>query len=376
MATHEFRQIELPLDSPAPIRSYRDNRPEIAFSQGYAMNRFTHIRIAARTRALTLAIFGAALTFGAAASADPAYPSRPVTIINPLAAGGGADNFLRALAREMQSLWGQPVLVESRPGAGGLIAGEFVARAKPDGYVIGDLQSTQLMPEVFEALRKANYTYSDLRVAVRVFYLPSAFVSRAGVPWKDMTGFVGHVRANPNQVTFGQTTGEGHPLHLLARAMFDRNAMKVVEVPFKGAGDAVLAILGGHVDTGYPLSISSVQAHSRAGKMSILAIDSLVRNPALPEIPTLTELGFDPQMAPNYHVFAVPKSTPDGIVQRIHDAVRHALGTEAIRDYARRQVVELYYGSARQAEEEVALNRRQIIPPLEQMLRESSNRKR
>ena len=87
-------------------------------------------------------------------------------------------------------------------------------------------------------------------------------------------------------------------------------------------------------------------------------------------------VGFDPQMAPNYHVFAVPKSTPDGIVQRIHDAVRHALGTEAIRDYARRQVVELYYGSARQAEEEVALNRRQIIPPLEQMLRESSNRKR
>ena len=340
------------------------------------MHRSIFIRVAARVRALTLAICAAALPLSSGVSAETAYPSRPVTIINPLAAGGGADNFLRALAREMQNLWGQPVLVESRPGAGGLIAGEFVARAKPDGYVIGDLQSTHVMPEVFEALRKANYTSADLRLAVRVFYLPSAFVSRAGVPWKDMSQFVAYVRTNPDQVTFGQTTGEGHPLHLLARAMFDRNAMKVVEVPFKGAGDAVLAILGGHVDTGYPLSISSVQAHSRSGKLSILAVDSLARNPALPEVPTLTELGFDPKMAPNYHVFAVPKGTPDGVVQKIHDAVRHALGTEAIRDYARRQVVELYYGSARQAEEEVALNRRQIIPPLEQMLRENSNRKR
>jgi len=308
------------------------------------------------------------------AGADPGYPTRPVTIVNPRAAGGGADNFLRVLAREMQTLMGQAVLVESRPGAGGLIAGDYVARAKPDGHVIGDLQSTHLFPEVFEALRRPPYASSDLRLVVRVFYLPSAFVSKAGAPWTDMQGFMRFAQGHPGKVSFGQTVGEGHPLHLLARAVFTRNQIDVVEVPFKGAGDALVAVLGGHVDTGYPLSISSVQAHRQTGRLSVMAIDSLQRNAALPDVPTLRELGFDPDMAPNYHVFAVPRATPDSVVKRLHDVVREALQTPAVLEYAKKNVVELYYGSPQQAEQEVELNRRQIVPALQQMLRDSQGR--
>ncbi len=313
------------------------------------------------------AMVGAALLFLWAGVPAQTWPARPITLINPLSTGGGADAFLRALAKEMQPLLGQAVMVESRTGAGGLIAGEYVARARPDGYVIGDLQSTQLMPEVFAAIRKPAYSSDDLRVVVRVFYLPSAMVTRAGLPFRDMTGFVRHVQQHPDTVSFADTVGEGHPLHLLGRAIFKAHSMRLTEVPYKGAGDALVALLGGHVDVGYPLSIASVQAHAQAGKLQILAIDSLERVPSLPDIPTLKELGFN-AMAPNYHVFAVPRATPEAVVTRLHDAVKAALDTPAMREFARRSVSTIYYGSEADALAEIAQNRRDILPLLEDVL--------
>lgn len=320
---------------------------------------------------LQAAALGLWLSVAVPPAAGQAYPTRPVTIVNPLSSGGGADAFLRALAREMQPLMGQPVLVESRPGAGGLIAGEHIARSRPDGYTIGDLQSTQVIPEVFAAFRKPPYGTEDLRFVVRVFYLPSALVSRAGAPWKSMKEFVRYVQDNPDKVSFAQTAGEGHPLHLLARSIFRKNSMRAVEVPFKGAGDAITALLGGHVDAGYPLSIAGVQGHVQAGKMSILAVDSAQRMALLPEVPTLKELGFDPDLAPNYHVFTVPRGTPEPVVKRIHDTVKAALETAAIREFARKNVVELYYGSERDAVEEIERNRKEIAPLVEDLLKGS-----
>jgi tripartite-type tricarboxylate transporter receptor subunit TctC len=295
------------------------------------------------------------------------YPNRPVTIVNPLSAGGGADTFLRALAKEMQPFLGQPVLVENRPGGNGMIAGEYIARAKPDGYVIGDLQSPQVAPDVFAPLRKPPYSAEDIRIVVRVFYLPSAMVSKSTAPWKVMQDFVKFAQNNPNKVSFAETAGEGHPLHLLGRSIFSKNQMQLNEIPYKGAGDAINALLGGHVDVGYPLSVSSVQGHVQNQKLLILAVDSAQRLPSLPDVPTLKELGFDPDMAPNYHVFAVPKGTPEDVVKKIHDAVKSALETTAMKEFARKSLSTIYYGSEKTAVEEIAQNRRQITPLLEEL---------
>jgi len=298
-----------------------------------------------------------------------AYPSRPVTIVNPLASGGGADFFLRALALEMQLLMGQPVLVESRPGAGGLIAGEFVARGKPDGYRIGDFRVAQANPEIFTALRKPTYSIDELKFVVRIFYLPSALISKVQAPWRNMREFVKFVQDNPGKITFARTSGEGDPLHLLTLAMFKKNRMRAVEVPFKGAGDAIVALLGGHVDAGFPFSIAGVQGHVDAGKLAVFAVDSPQRIALFPDIPTLKELGFDPEMAPNYHLFAVAKGTSDPVVRKIHDTVKAAMETTAIREFARKNVIELYYGAEKDMLEELERNRKEIMPLIDELLK-------
>ena len=316
----------------------------------------------------TICVLG--MAFATPAVIAQSFPNRPVTIVNPLSAGGGADAFLRALAKEMQPFLGQPVVVENRPGGSGLIAAEHIVRAKPDGYVIGDLQSTQVLPEVFAAIRKPPYAADDLRIVVRVFYLPSAMVSKGGAPWKGMEELVKFAQENPNKVSFAETAGEGHPLHLLGRSIFQKHRMQLTEVPYKGAGDAINALLGGHVDVGYPLSISSVQGHVQNQKLSILAVDSTERLPSLADVPTLKELGFDPNMAPNYHVFAVPKATPEDAVKKIHDSVKAALETPAMKEFARKSLSTIYYGSEKVALEEIALSRRQIIPLLDELLKQ------
>ena len=316
-------------------------------------------------------VLGMVLALGLSPAAGQTYPTRPVTIVNPLAAGGGADFFLRALAREMQPLMGQPVLVESRPGGGGLIAGEYIARAKPDGYRIGDLRVAQATPEVFAALRKPSYATDDLKFVVRVFYLPSALVSKAGAPWRNMPEFVKYIQDNPGKINFARTSDEGDPQHLLALSIFQKNRMQAVEVPFKGAGDAIVALLGGHIDAGYPFSIAGVQGHVATGKMSILAVDSAQRMSSVPDIPTLKELGFDPEMAPAYHVFTVPKGTPEPVVRKIHDSVKAALESPAIQEFAQKNIIALYYGSEKDILEEMERNRKEIAPLLDAMVKRS-----
>src|SRR4051794_16841562 len=198
-----------------------------------------------RRRAASL--LAAILALAAApARADDPYPSKPVTLINPLAVGGGVDVALRGLAQVLQPLLGVPVVVESRPGAGGAIAGRAVAQARPDGYTVGLFQSTQALPEIYAAFQAPLYASADLRPVVRYMSLVYALPSRADAPWHDLRDFVAHVRAQPGTVRWGRTVGLGHPLHLLAFALMKRNGLEVVEVPFKGASEAVTALLGGH----------------------------------------------------------------------------------------------------------------------------------
>jgi tripartite-type tricarboxylate transporter receptor subunit TctC len=303
------------------------------------------------------------LALGFSTASGQGYPNKPVTIVNPLPGGGGVDIALRGLAKEMQTILGQPVLVESRTGAGGLIAGEYVAKAKPDGYTIGCLQSTQAIPEVFAALRKPPYTSEDYRFVVRYMCLPYALVSRAGAPWKSLKEFVKYVQDNPNKVKYGHTIGVGHPLQLLSYSLFKKNQLKVIEVPFKGAADAIVALLGGHIDVGFGISVTSIQGHVQAGKLTILALHSAKSVPSLPDIPTFKEMGFDPGVVPIYNVFVVPKGTPEEAVKKIHDTVKAAMETPALKDFAEKNVFELYYGSEKDILEELKRDR-EVSEPL------------
>jgi tripartite-type tricarboxylate transporter receptor subunit TctC len=312
-------------------------------------------------------IVAAQLVISGSALAQERFPSRPITLLNPLAVGGGVDIAMRGLAAEMQPLLGQTVVVLSRPGAGGLIAGQALARAKPDGYTMGLLQSTQAIPEAYDAVQKAPYTSDELRPVVRFMKLVFALPSRADAPWKTFPEFVSYVRANPNKVRWGRTVGLGHPLHLLSYSLLAKNNLQVIDVPFKGAGEAIIALLGGHVDVAFGVSVTSIETQVRAGKMSILALHNAERLKAFPDAPTFAEQGVDPGVPPIYNTFFVPKGTPDDVVKRLHDAVKAAMETPAMREHAQRNQYELYYGSEADILDELRRDRA-VSMPLVQML--------
>jgi tripartite-type tricarboxylate transporter receptor subunit TctC len=303
-------------------------------------------------------------------TAQEKFPSRPVTIINPLAPAGGVDIALRGLAKEMQTLLGQPVLVESRPGGGGTIAGEFIARSKPDGYTMGCFQSPQAMPELFTHWIKAPYTSVDLRPVVRYFYLCQSLGSKAPAPWKGLNEFVKYVQANPNTVRWGHTSGSGSPNYFLSFSFMKKSNLKLIEVPFKGAGEAIQAMLGGHIDVAYGCSVTSLLGHVQAGKLAILALHSPKRLTVVPEVPTFLETGLDPGLATPYNTFFVPKGTPEDVVKKIHDTVKAAIETPALQEYARKNVFELYYGSEKEIIEELRMDREVTVLLAEEIVKQ------
>lgn len=292
-----------------------------------------------------------------AAQAQGQFPDRPVTLINPLPAGGGVDIAMRGLAKEMQTILGQPVLVESRAGAGGTIAGTYVSQAKPDGYVIGLFQSTQAIPEVYAAFQKPPYTSDQIRPVVRYMSLVYGLPSRAGAPWKSMGELVEYIKANPGKVRWGRTIGIGHPLHLLTYSLLKKQDLKVIEVPFKGAADAITALLGNHIDVAFGVSVTATEGHVSAGRLSVLAIHNATRLKSMPDVPTFAEQGLDPGVVPVYNTFYVPKDTPDPVVTKLHDAVKQAMQTPELVDYAQKNGFELYYGSQDDIREELKRDR-------------------
>lgn len=290
-------------------------------------------------------------------SAQDKYPSGPITLINPLSAGGGVDTAMRGLAHELQDILGQPVLVQSRPGAGGTIAGDFLARSKPDGYTIGLLQSTQAIPEVYSAILKAPYSSKDLRPVVRYMSLVFALPARADAPWKTLPQLIEHIKANPNTITWGRTTGQGHPLHLLAYGLWREHDLKVTEVPMKGASDAIANMLGGHLDVAFGVSTTSLKPHVESGVLKILAIHHPQRLTAFPDAPTFAEQKLDPGVMPVYNTFFAPAGTPDHVVKTFQDAVKAALQRPSMIEYANKNGFELYFGTEEDVKAELARDR-------------------
>lgn len=284
------------------------------------------------------------LSFSMGNAQEKEYPNRPITIIVPFTAGGGVDVSYRALANELQKYLGQPVLVECKPGAGGIVGGDFVAKAKPDGYTLGGFGSTSCDPEIYTHFRKASYTSQDLRPVVRYFVMSHALVTRTNMRWNNLKEFMKYVKDNPNKVRWGHP-GIVHPYHILGVILSKKYQLEMIPVPFKGAADIIISLLGGHIEAGIA-SVASAKPHVESGKMIILAVQNPSRVAYMPDAPTFADLGFDLGLAPYYNGLFVPKGTPDGIVKKLHDTVKRAVETQTIKDFAYRTGIDIYYGDA------------------------------
>ena len=272
----------------------------------------------------SIAALAAGLALAWSAAAQDVYPSRPITMVVPFPPGGVADIIGRPAADAMSRSLGAPVVIENKAGAGGGIGMGYVAKAKPDGYtVLLALSSISILPEADKVTGRAPmYQFKDFVPIARFTADPTVLAVRADSPWKTLAEFIADARKRPGAITYGSSGNYG-TMHV-PMEMFDASAgIKMLHVPFTGAGPAVIALLGGTIDS-VSSGPSTVVQHVKAGKLRVLASWGDKRLASLPDVPTLTEAGY-PVVFTQWTALFAPTGTPEAAVTKLRDAARAAV---------------------------------------------------
>ena len=279
----------------------------------------------------TLMLAGLATLCAAAtplASAQ-AWPSRPITIVMPYAAGGPTDIVARLLAQRMTESLGQPVVVSNAPGASTMIGAEKAARAPADGYTlfIGSVTTFSNNPLMY---RKIRYKVEDFAPISMIARTPYTMTVAPNLPTKDFAEFVAYAKQRPGKV-FNATTGIGATNQLLGQMLNNEAGIQLADVAYKGSGPALLDVMGGQVDLTFDGINTSAQA-LKAGKVRVLAVTSDKRSPAMPDVPTFAELGYPKMNASFWYGMFAPAGTPAAIIERLNHEIGAALRAEDIRN--------------------------------------------
>jgi tripartite-type tricarboxylate transporter receptor subunit TctC len=255
------------------------------------------------------------------AAAQDAYPSKPISLVVPFPPGGVADIVGRPVADAMSRYLNSPVVIENKPGAGGGIGMGFVAKAKPDGYtLLLALSSISILPEADKVTGRAPlYQLNQFVPIARFTADPTVLAVRAESPWKTLSEFVADARKRPGAITYGSSGNYG-TMHVPMEMFAASAGIKLLHVPYTGAGPAVVGLLGGSVDA-VSSGPSTVIAHAKAGKVRILATWGEKRLASLPDVPTLSEAGFNAVFFQWTALFA-PAGTPEPIIARLREAGR------------------------------------------------------
>ena len=275
-------------------------------------------------RSLTVALV--ALAAGvAAAAADEPYPSRPITMVAPFPPGGVADLTARPVAAAMEKVLKNPVGVVNKTGAAGAVGMQYVATSRPDGYtVLLALSSISIIPEADKIFgRQPAFTVDQFAPIALISADPTILVARAESPWKTAAEFIEDARKRPGQISFS-SSGVYGTLHMAMELLQHAAGIKLRHVPYAGAGPALTAILGGHVDA-LASGPAVVRPHLKAGKLRPLAGWGDKRVAALPEVPTFKELGYPDA---EFYIWAglfAPRGTPEPILARLRDTLRAAV---------------------------------------------------
>ena len=286
-------------------------------------------------RAVIKATFGS-LSFAAFAAGGIAplaaqeYPSRPIRMIVPFAAGGGTDLLARYIGADISEALGQTIVVDNRPGGGTQIGAEAAAKAAPDGYT---LLSTSMTTYAFNPslYRKLNYDpvndYAPISLTGRFALV---LLAHAAFPAKTVGDLIAMAKEKPGTINFA-SSGPGSPHQLAMELLATRAPVKMVHVPYKGAAPALQDLMAGHVPVMITDFASARQAIS-SGLVKVLAVCSLKRMPELPDVPTIAESGFPGFEASAWQGIVAPKGTPASIVAKLNAAIVSALQKPALRE--------------------------------------------
>jgi tripartite-type tricarboxylate transporter receptor subunit TctC len=279
-------------------------------------------------KAVTALLAIASLAFATSVRAED-WPTHSLTMINPFAAGGPNDVMARLFAQRMGEILGQPIIVENVGGAGGMNGADRVAKAAPDGYTF--LQGTVGTQAQNQSLFKkpAYNSLTDFAPVALVVEAPLVLIARKDIPAKDMREFVAYAKANKDKMQYA-SAGTGSAIHLGCALMNMVTGLDVVHVPYRGANPAMQDLISGRVDYLCDI-ITTAKPQIDAGTVKPIAILTKARSPALPNVPTAIEQGFDVE-AYTWNAFFLPKGTPDAIVKKLHDATVEAMKTPAVRE--------------------------------------------
>jgi tripartite-type tricarboxylate transporter receptor subunit TctC len=263
-----------------------------------------------------------AFTFipGAAPASEVVFPTQPIQLIVPYAAGGATDTIARLLQKGMETRLGQPLLVINRPGASTTIGTLAVARAKPDGYTLGMVS----VPHVanYTLLKEMPYAQSDFIPITPVTNTPSVLVVNASLPIKSVADLIAYIRAHPGQVNYA-TFGIGSSAHLAALLFENKIGAPLTAVHYRGGAPAAVGVMTGEVQMsfGNPLSVAGGIS---SGQLRAIAVTAVKRIKLLPDVPTMREQGFDYINGAWFGILA-PHGTPDAIVQKLFRAIAQTM---------------------------------------------------
>ena len=244
-----------------------------------------------------------------------AWPNKPISLVVPFPPGGTTDVLARAIGQQLSTSLGQPVIVESKPGAGATIGADFVAKSKPDGY-------TFLMGAVHHTIattvyKKLPYDFQkDFAPISIVALVPNVLTTNATVSAKSVAELLALAKAQPGKLTYG-SNGNGTAQHLIGAQFESMGKVALVHVPYKGSGPLATDLLGGQISMSFD-TITPVLPHIKAGKLRALAVTTAKRSPALPDVPTLDEAGLKGFNLGTWFGVLAPTGTPAPIVERMN----------------------------------------------------------
>jgi len=274
----------------------------------------------------------AALLLGSLATVPLAwaeYPEKPVRIIVNAAPGGAADSTTRVVATELTRRLGQPFIIENKPGAAGAIGLNEVARARPDGYVIGN---NNLATFIVGALTAKNLPYKidqDFTPIAKVFTQPNIVGVTPGLPVKSLSELIAYAKANPGKISYG-STGQGTSLHVLTEMLRMNTGIEITHIPYKSAPAAESDLAAGYIQLMIS-NFTSMEPQVKAGRIRALAITSPTRSPSLPNVPTVAEAGAPYLEMVTWGGLVGPRNLPPAIVGKLNTTINEILSDPKVK---------------------------------------------
>ena len=264
-----------------------------------------------------------------AATAQP-YPSKPVRVVMGFPPGTTVDVLMRPIAQRLTESLGQPLVLDNRPGATGIIATEMVVRAPADGYTLLATPGSALTSSPHLHTKITFDTLRDLKPVIQIGAFAYVLIAHPGVPAKNVRELIALARAKPGVLSYG-STGLGSGFHLAGELFRAMAKIELTHVPYKGGPAVVTDMLGGRIDLMF-YSLAVVLPQIRADRLRAIAITGLVRDPLLPEVPTVAESGLPKFEIGGWHGLFAPAATPNAVVMQLNAAIARILATPEIRE--------------------------------------------